>query len=129
MEQEQNTSLFGLNIDHISKSHLTEAARWAKFLAICGFIMLGLMIVYGILMSIVFSTIMGGADEYPGAYRRGGLTSAMGTFVVIFYLIFAVIAFFPYLFLLRFANNMKMALASDDQGTLNESFLNLKILY
>jgi flagellar biosynthesis protein FlhB len=49
--------------------------------------------------------------------------------MVIFYIVFAVIAFFPYYFLLRFANKMKAALISNDQDALNGSFQNLKILY
>lgn len=129
MEQEQNTSLFRLGIDQDAKAHLWDAARWAKFLAICGFVMLGLMVIYGILMSIIFSSNMGVFDEYPRSYRRGGLSQAMGAVVIIFYIVIAVIAFFPYLFLYRFANKMKSALTSDDQATLNESFMNLKVLY
>jgi hypothetical protein len=34
MEQDQSSSLFGLSIDPAAKSHLSDAARWAKFLAI-----------------------------------------------------------------------------------------------
>jgi hypothetical protein len=38
MEQNQGPSLFGLEIDAAGKSHLSETARWAKFLAIAGMI-------------------------------------------------------------------------------------------
>jgi len=129
MEQDQNTSLFGLGIDNISKSHLSEAARWAKFLAICGFIMLGLMVVYGIIVSIVFANMLGTMDQYDRTYRSNDIKSAFGIGMAVFYIICAVIAFFPYYFLLRFANKMKVALYSNDQAILNDSFMNLKILY
>lgn len=125
MEQDQNTSLFGLSIDHISKSHLSEAARWAKFLAICGFIMLGLMIIYGIAMAAFVAQV----PNYDNGYEANEMKGFLGVFMVIFYSAFAVLAFFPYLFLLRFANKMKRALESDDQSELNNSFMNLKILY
>ena len=129
MEQDQNTSLFGLGIDNISKSHLSEAARWAKFLAICGFIMLGLMVIYGIVVSIVFANMLGTMDQYDRTYRSNDMKSTLGIGMAVFYIICAVIAFFPYYFLLRFANKMKVALYSNDQATLNDSFMNLKILY
>jgi hypothetical protein len=129
MEQDQSTSLFGLGIDTISKAHLSEAAKWAKFLAICGFIFIGLMLVYGILMSIM---IVGMASTMSGFETTSGdasLKNLLGIGMIIFYIAFGVIAFFPYYFLLRFANKMKAALLSNDQELLNGSFQNLKILY
>jgi hypothetical protein len=129
MEQDQNTSLFGLGIDNISKSHLSEAAKWARFLAICGFVFLGLMVVYGIFMSFVFANMMGTMSKYDSTYSTNSLKSIMGAGMIIFYIVCAVIAFFPYYFLLRFANKMKAALVSNDQDSLNGSFQNLKILY
>jgi hypothetical protein len=129
MEQDQNTSLFGLTIDQTSRSHLSETARWARFLAVCGFIMIGLMIVYGIAMTVIISNMTSRFEDMPNSTYRSSFTSSMEIWVGIFYLVCAVIAFFPYLFLLKFANRMKMALNSDDQAILNDSFMNLKILY
>ena len=129
MEQDQSTSLFGLGIDNISKSHLSEAAKWARFLAICGFVFLGLMVVYGIFMSFVFANMMGTMSQYDSTYSTNSLKNIMGAGMIIFYIVCAVIAFFPYYFLLRFANKMKAALVSNDQDSLNGSFQNLKILY
>jgi len=129
MEQDQTTSLFGLGIDNISKSHLSEAAKWARFLAICGFVFLGLMVIYGIVISFVIADMAGAMSQYDSTYSANSLKSIMGIGMIIFYIICAVIAFFPYYFLLRFANKMKAALLSNDQDALNGSFQNLKILY
>ena len=129
MDQDQNTSLFGLGIDHISKSHLSEAARWARFIAICGFIFLGLMVIYGIVISFVFANMTSKMNEFDNGSNARDLSNMMGVGMIIFYIICAVISFFPYYFLLRFANKMKAALISNDQETLNSSFQNLKILY
>ena len=129
IEQDQNTSLFGLGIDNISKSHLSEAARWGKFLAICGFVFLGLMIVYGIVMSFLFANMTSKMSEFDNTSNSNDLNKMMGVGMIIFYITCAVIAFFPYYFLLRFANKMKAALISNDQNALNSSFQNLKILY
>jgi len=129
MEQDQNTSLFGLGIDNISKSHLSEAAKWARFLAIGGFALLGLMVVYGIVMSFVIADMAGAMSQYDSTDSANSLKNIMGIGIIIFYIICAVIAFFPYYFLLRFANKMKAALVSNNQDELNGSFQNLKILY
>ena len=125
MDQDQNTSLFGLGIDPAAKNHLSEAARWAKFLAICGFIMLGMMVIYGLLISVVFSQF----TRYEDTYSSRNIKNTLGAIMFVFYTVCALLAFFPYLFLLRFANKMKRALESDDQAELNNSFMNLKILY
>jgi len=129
MEQDQSSSLFGLGIDNVSKSHLSEAAKWAKFLAICGFIFIGLMVVYGILMSVMIVSMTSTMSEFETTTGDASLKNLMGIGMIIFYIAFAVIAFFPYYFLLRFANKMKSALVSNDQELLNGSFQNLKILY
>jgi len=129
MEQDQNTSLFGLGIDNISRSHLSEAAKWARFLAICGFISLGLMIIYGIVVSFVIADMAGALSQVDSTPNENSLKDMMRIGMIIFYIVFAVIAFFPYYFLLRFANKMKAALISNDQDALNGSFQNLKILY
>ena len=129
MEQDQHTSLFGLGIDNISKSHLSEAAKWARFLAICGFIFLGLMIIYGVAMSFLIVNMANTMSQVDSSPSENSLQSMMRIGMVIFYIVFAVIAFFPYYFLLRFANKMKAALISNDQDALNGSFQNLKILY
>ena len=36
--QNQDADLFGLSIDTTGRAHLTEAAKWARFLAIVGFV-------------------------------------------------------------------------------------------
>src|SRR5436190_18245238 len=104
-EQNQETSLFGLGIDPTSKAHLSEAARWAKFLAICGFVSLTLMVIYGIFISFYFSTMMDGLENSP--YRSRGMGNIFGVGMAVFYIVCAVIGFFPYFFLFRFASKMK----------------------
>ena len=127
MDQNQETSLFGFGIDTASRAHLSEAAKWARFLAIVGFVICGLIVIVGIfagsflsMMSTVYS------DEYRGS---SALTSGMGAFMAVFYAGMAILFFFPYLFLFRFASHMKSALNTNDQHTLNSSFQNLKIMF
>lgn len=127
MEQ-TNTSLFSLSIDPVTKAHLTEAAKWARFLAITGMVFLVLMIIAGVFGSaMLFSTTNRLESEYGGSATGMG---AYGTGIFAAYMIIvAVIYFFPLLFTLRFANNMRVALNANDQQALNISFQNLKACF
>ena len=122
MDSSQNTSLFGLSIDASSKAHLTVAAKWAKFLAIIGFIVCGLVVIMGIFAGSLVSVFSSPYSEFGGRCTFAGL----GALAAVFYLLIALLYFFPCLFLFNFAVKMKAALIADDQDTLNISFQNLK---
>ena len=127
MEQNQETSLFGFGIDTASRVHLAEAAKWARFLAIVGFVVCGLIVILGIFAGSFLSMMSGlSSDDYRGSTA---LTSGLGAFMAVFYIGMAILFFFPYLFLFRFANHMKSSLNTNDQLTLNSSFQNLKIMF
>ena len=116
---EQNTSnLFELQVDHQSNAYLRETAKWAKFLSIIGFIGCALIILVGIFAGSVMATTMGD--------MAGGFGSGMGVVMAVVYILFALLAFFPYLYLYRFANQMQVALRNNDQAALTTSFGNLK---
>ena len=122
--QNQESSLFGLGFDQSIKSHLAEAARWAKFLAIVGFVLCGLIVILSFFMGTILSS-MGSYNDSDDV----GLGAGLGVFVTIFYLAIGVLYFFPCLFLFRFAVNMTAALNTNDQLNLNRSFQNLKIMF
>ena len=122
---EDNNSLFFLSIDPSSKQHLTEAAKWARFLAIVGFVCLGLLILSGLFASLMFSRFQDTSRFSSRAFGGG----YMGAASAIMYIIMAVIYFFPLLYLLRFANAMRAALTADDQERLMLSFQNLKACF
>lgn len=126
MEQDQNSSLFGLSIDPISKNHLSEAARWAKFLAIMGFIMCGLIVIGGIFAGSMFETLTA-TNRYERFDESMEVnTKGLGALAAIVYILVALLYFFPCLFLYNFAVKMKTALIANNQDTLNTSFQNLK---
>ena len=127
MEQNQDTSIFRLGIDPSSKAHLAEAARWARFLAIVGFIMCGLIVLLGVFAGSIFSSFSGRlGSDFGGASEMGGGLRAM---LSVIYILGALLYFFPCLFLFRFANLMKAAIATDEQENLNKSFQNLKVMF
>ncbi len=122
MERSQpRDNLFGLRVDEAVKLHLFETAKWGKFLAIIGFVFCGLMILGCIALAVSYSNM---PDGYVyESYKR----TRIG--VVFFYLVLAVLYFFPCLYLLRFSDKMRTALTADDQPLLTTGFQNLKILF
>jgi hypothetical protein len=127
-DMEQTSSLFSLSIDPITKAHLADAARWARFLAICGFVLLGLMLLFGIFMMIGMSSEI--SSSISQEYGNNSMFGAMGMGVfVLGWIISALIIFFPLLYLLRFANRMRASLNGNDQQELNNSFQNLKAYF
>jgi hypothetical protein len=120
--------LFSLNIDPVTKTHLNETARWARFLAILGMIVLVLGLVVAMMGATVFTRFFGFSTGLDDEASGGGL-GAVRIGMVVGTLILSAIIFFPLLFLLRFANGMRRAIAANDQNRLNESFQNLKVYF
>jgi len=107
-----------LNISNQSKGYLLEAAKWANFLAIVGFVGLGLMVLLGLVVMLLGTSM-------PGFSAGGAQIGVLG----IIYLVMAAIYFFPTLYLYRFAQKMKVALNSTSQDNLELGFENLKSFY
>jgi hypothetical protein len=119
MEQNSESTLFDLQVDHRSSTYLGETARWAKFLAIIGFIFCSL-----ILMAALFAgTIMTGAF---GRLGGGGMGPVGGGLFSVIYILIGLVNFFPCLYLYNFASKMQAALRHNDQQQLNQSFFQLK---
>ena len=108
----------GLRLNAEMLGYLKDSAKWARFLAIIGFVFVGLM--------VIASFTMGAAMSSFGARGLGG---AGGGLVTIIYLIFAAIYFFPLLYLYRFGSNMRNALNTNDNLLLAESLSNLRKHY
>jgi hypothetical protein len=119
--ENQHQNLFDLQVDQEVSGYLAETAKWAKFLSIVGFVMTGLMVI----LSFFAGAIMTFYASAMGAGEAGMPPMAGGFFTVI-YLLFALLIFFPYLYLYNFANKMQAALRSSNQEELTKSFANLK---
>jgi len=71
-----------LSIDAQSRDYLVEASKWAKFLAIVGFVMLGLIVALGIFFGFVSANAM--ATLMPGG----------GIFMLLYVLFMCALYFF-----------------------------------
>jgi hypothetical protein len=125
MEPNTGSNLFELHIDQHVSSYLSESARWARFLAIVGFVMTGLTVLMGIFAGSLIGMMVSrmGSAGYGGATAGAG---AVGGFFSFFYIAIALLYFFPCLYLFNFANKMQVAIRSNDQEQLGVSFRNLK---
>jgi len=124
--EENQSQLFSLTIDPIIKSHLSETARWGKFLSILGFILCALIVIFGVFFGTFFTTII---DRTEAPYSSPMTDGSFVALMAIVYIIVAVVYFFPCLFLYRFSTKMKTALNGNEQTDLTLSFQNLKSLF
>lgn len=112
-----------LHVDASARLFLEQTAKWAKFLAIFGFVMCGIIVIAAFSMgSILTSYAALSGEDFPGMGMFGGM-------ITVFYLLLAVLFFFPNLYLLNFSNKMQVALGSEDQPTLTQSFRFLRAYY
>jgi len=117
------SNLFELQVDQTAMSYLKDAARWARFLAVVGFIFCALFAVFGILFGTVFANLFNtlGSGSAFGGLSGGG--------IAVFYVGAALLNFFPCLYLNNFATRMRVALRNNDQDQLNISFKNMRAFY
>lgn len=94
--------------------YLNATRPWVKFLAIVGFVFIGLMILIGLIMTPAFSA----ASKEPGM-------AAFGPVFGILYLVMAVIYLMPCLFMYRYAAAIA-AIPSAGQSALEDALKNQK---
>ena len=107
-----------LEVDAGSASYLGETASWAKFLAIVGFIMCGLFVVFGLFMGSLLSFISS-STQAPIPLGFGGA-------MTVIYIGLAALYFFPCYYMYVFATKTKYAIATNNQAELTVAFRNLK---
>ena len=118
MEQNQNTSLFQLNLDAQNSYTLRSAATWAKVLGIVGMIMGILFIILGIVVQQAVSS--SGAYD---SYRSSGFSAkSIGNMGLAAYVLMGLIFVVSSLFALNAGNKISSGLKANDQATLNAGF-------
>jgi hypothetical protein len=98
--------------------YLMETSKWGKFLAIVGYVGMGILILVGIFMMVGLSKI----SSFPGT------SFPMGSFGFI-YIILSVIYYFPVNYLYTYSVKIKQGLNSKDITTITAGFQNLKSLF
>jgi len=114
MEQEKNSK--NISIDKDTLNDLNTTRKWTMFLAVMGYIFLGLFVILGLLAGTFLSAFKSGESflGIPEAY----------TLLVI--PVSAVALFFPGIYLFRYSKYMASAVKNYDQRALHLSLKNLK---
>lgn len=109
------------------KDYIMETVKWSKFLSILGFIFVGIMSIFGILM--LFS--LGGTlfSNAVGLNNIPGFPAGMFSVVGFVYFGIALLYFFPVYYLFSFAAKTKNAILCNDNQLLAEGFAKLKSHY
>lgn len=108
-----------LQIDPVTADHLKETAKWAKFISIAGFIFSGMIIIF----AIYYYNLM---TKYSFGYRRYNNTLLLS---VLIYVVVAIVWIVTSVYQMRFATKLLLALETNDQNEIQQSFFNLKIYY
>lgn len=110
-----------LKLTSEAKGYLRETSKWAFFLSIVGFVGIAFLIIAALFAGTILDSVQQmQAQVYP---------FDLGKVVSVFYLILAAIYLFPVYYLMQFANKMKLALTTQEDVTLTESFGMLKSHY
>ena len=110
----ENQSKLELNEQAVDA--LRSSAKWCMFLAIMGFIGIGFMILFALLMTSVMSMM----PTTPGMFGN------MKGFLYGFYIVLAVIYFPPVYYLFKYAVDMKNALLSSSSDLVGTALGYLK---
>lgn len=125
---------FELQFTSEAQSFLRETAKWAKFIAIIGFILVGLYVIMALVMFAMGGTMAAASQDLEGiegmeGMGAGGMMGAIGAAGGIIYLLVALLYFFPMLYLYRFASKAQFALNNNNTEQLTSSMENLKSHY
>jgi hypothetical protein len=108
-----------IEIEPQTLKHLNTTRKWAMFLAIIGFIILGLIIIIGLIAGTFLTAFNSGGKDL-------GIPESL-MFVPI--LLLAVIYFFPVLFLFRFSKHTSHAVLTLDKMEFHKAIKNLKSFF
>jgi len=121
--EESTIESFELELNKSAKSFLKEAAKWAYFLSVLGYVFIGIIVLMAIFSGAFFAFISNLSSEMHNIGMFGG------SFITAIYLCIATIYFFPIYYLNRFASNAKTAFKNKDSEALTKSFQYLKSHY
>ena len=120
MEQKSrfNTNNESLQISESAETYLKETSSWTSFIAIIGFILIGLLVIVAIGFSIFL----------PAANNQN-IAPVSGLVLGIIYILMGLLYFFPVLYLYKFSTNMKKAIEKKSSKNLDDAFKNIKSHY
>jgi len=116
---ENNLEPRKIEIEQKTLNNLNTIRKWTMFIAIIGFILLGLLLTIGLI-----------AGTFLSAFKSG--ESGLGipeSLVLIIIFAMSLIYFFPVFFLFRFSKHAAHAVETFDKTELHKAFKNLKFYF
>jgi hypothetical protein len=120
------SDIFKLEIDSNAKGSFLEMARWTKFLAILGYVMMGIVLALGIFMSIFINSFY---EAYGGTSPLAALGSAGPIIVMLFFMLITAIYIYPTYALMKYSACIKTALTTDNRDQFNMAIKYLKNMF
>jgi hypothetical protein len=121
MEQNQDKSLFEMNMDSTTQSHLLSISRWTKFISVTGFILGGIVLilfaVYGAEIVKQFSILF--------SFGKGDLAGALIAVALVGLLLCGLWIYF----LFRASVLLKKGLQNRDTAQLADGFKAMRIYF
>lgn len=115
---ENSPEIKKIEIEEVSLKDLDRTRKWSMFLAIIGFIGLGLMVI-GSLIAVLFLSV----------FKTESALGVSETLFIIPLVAIAVIFFFPLLYLYRFSKHTGIAVRTLDRSEMHKAFRNLRRYY
>jgi len=112
-------SIFEISINEESQYHLRDIAKWAKFLAITGLIMGGLIALLGIFVMVAGPAL---------SSLMGDMGAAMGALGIVYVLV-GLLYIYPCVKQLKFANQIVLVFGTQDIVTVSAALQNLKPVF
>jgi hypothetical protein len=107
--------------------HLRDASPWLRFIGIIGFISCGFLVLGGVFSFLSSSFVEGLWDGVPEVAEYAGFLEVFfGVFMGVYFIIFAVLTFFPSLFVYSFGARIRSYLQSGMERDLETAFKNNK---
>lgn len=123
LEQEEHSAEHPqLIVTEEMRSHIYEMTKWAKFLAIVGFI-------FSVLMAVSAFGAGAAFNSAQTAAQLGPLAKLGSIGITVLYLVFACIYFYPSLLLYKFSSQGNEGVLYGNQIQLNEAISRLKSLF
>jgi hypothetical protein len=116
---EQTPEPVKIELEQKTLNYLNTARKWSMFLAIIGFIGLGLLLIIGVATGTFLSAFNSGAEE-------DGIPEKL---LIILWGVITIIYFFPVYFLFKFSKHSANAVHTHDKKELHRAIRNLKSFF
>jgi len=115
----EETSNPGFILPDNAKYEMVNVARWAKYIAIAGFIICGLIVLFGVLAGVILIAF------YSFGTYNTAITDLPSWVTVPVYLLLTALCFVPCLRLYNFSVKIEEAIQSGSEEALIHAFTNL----